>query len=222
MARGLLVPLLSKLSRGDSFVSTLALPFADAELEAADPLFASAPFTAMFGRIQSVRTDTYSLWGHSLAVGMTSLRLARALELDLETCVFAYFGGVLHDVGKSMSRLETLFKVGPLDGAEMAHIRQHPADGARMLEGVCPRRLVEAVRNHHELYDGSGYPDRLVGDATPLLARVVGVADYFEALREHRVYRPGRGKSEASRMLAREAEAGRLDPSIVMALLRIA
>lgn len=201
-------------------MSAWVLPLHDAELAAADPLFRTRSVGDLFGRIQAVRHRTYKLWDHSLAVSVTSLRLARGMDLDFETCAFAFFGGLLHDVGKSMTRFETLFKAGPLTDAERMHLQEHPVDGARMVRNICPEAIVAAVRHHHELFDGTGYPDGLRGEDIPLIARVVGVADYYEALRENRSYRPGRDPLESLRVVTRQAEDGRLDPTIVDALVR--
>jgi putative nucleotidyltransferase with HDIG domain len=202
-------------------VSALPIPLDDDELDVARPLLVDAPFPEICARIQRVGTESYSLWEHSLAVSMTSLRIARAMRVGFELSALAFVGGLLHDLGKSKTRLETLFKVGPLTPVEMAHIREHPSDGADLLSGLCPEPIVAAVRHHHELFDGTGYPDGLAGEKIPLLARIVGTADYFEALREDRVYRAGRSRRDALQKVARAAETERLDPTIVAALLDV-
>jgi HD-GYP domain-containing protein (c-di-GMP phosphodiesterase class II) len=102
----------------------------------------------------------------------------------------------------------------------MSHLREHPTDGARIVGDLCPREIVEAVQYHHELFDGSGYPDGLEGEQIPLIARIVGVADFYEALCEDRSYRPARERLESLELISAEADANRLDPNIVAALLK--
>jgi putative nucleotidyltransferase with HDIG domain len=179
----------------------------------------SEAFSELADAIRRCRTPSYSLWRHSLAVGATSYRLAALLGLDAERRHLAYLGGLFHDAGKTKARPETLFKNGPLDAAEQAHLREHPRLGAAMVEALGLDAVVEAAHCHHEMFDGSGYPDGLRGSQIPLTARVVAVADHFEAMCESRPYRPvGLGRSDALALVADLAERGSLDRAVTIHL----
>lgn len=169
----------------------------------------------LLAAIRRCRTETYTLWDHSLAVGATAFRLAASLGLSPSTRRLVYLGGLLHDVGKTRTRLETLFKPGPLDGHERAHMRLHPTIGAGLVRSLDVDAVVEAAHCHHELFDGSGYPDGLAGAQIPYTARIVAVADHYEALRESRPYRPiGCTRNEALSLVARLATSRKLDPAV--------
>src|SRR5438105_15132142 len=100
--------------------------------------------------------------------------------------------GLLHDIGKIGVSDVILAKPGPLNEAEWAAIRQHPAIGYEMLKDVpFLKPSLDAVRHHHERWDGEGYPDRLKGAAISALARIVTVADAFDAMTSERPYRKG-------------------------------
>lgn len=172
-------------------------------------------FTNLLASIRCCRTETYTLWDHSIAVAATSLRLAVALGLPRETCQLVYLGGLLHDVGKTASCAVTLFKPGPLTPSERKHIQMHPVTGARMVNPLGIGIVEDAVHCHHELFDGSGYPFGLKGRSIPQPARIVAVADYYEALRECRPYRPvACTHSEALAIVTDLARQEKLDPSV--------
>ncbi len=178
------------------------------------------------GLVSSIRecgNESYSLWKHSLAVASTARRLALELGLSIEERRLTYLGGLLHDVGKTALAPATLFKPGPLNAAERDHLNLHPALGAGMVADLGIGHVSDAVHYHHELFDGSGYPFGLARDEIPLVARVVGVADYFEALCESRPYRPLAATStEALEVIGSLARAGKLDPEITNALPSVA
>ena len=100
------------------------------------------------------------------------------------------FGAFLHDIGKIGIKDAVLLKPGPLDDAEWLHMREHPVKGyeiASKIEMLKP--IIGAVRNHHERWDGSGYPDKMVGEDIPLAARIVAIADAYDAMTSDRAYR---------------------------------
>jgi ribonuclease P protein subunit RPR2 len=157
--------------------------------------------------------------GHSERVGAWGGRLATALGLpaaEVDTVVQA---GLLHDIGKIGVPEAVLRKRGPLEHGEWALMRNHPIVGAQIVapfEFFADGALV--IRHHHERWDGSGYPDGLSGAAIPLGARIVAVADVFDALTSDRPYRPALPGDTALAYLA--AEAGRtLDDAVVAAFL---
>jgi len=131
--------------------------------------------------------------GHSLRVSRYSAAIGRIIGLTPEAIQQIEIGGRVHDIGKIGVREAVLNKPGPLSPEEYQHIMTHPTVGWRipspLLQDV-PMSL-NIVRWHHERYDGSGVPDRLVGDAIPVEARIAAVADTFDAMTSVRPYRPG-------------------------------
>jgi putative nucleotidyltransferase with HDIG domain len=172
--------------------------------------------------IARVRCGGYALLDHSVAVATTSERLARALGLDRRSRTLAFLGGLLHDSGKILTRHEVLFKRGALTRRERDHMREHPVDGHTIVADIGYKAISDVVLHHHELLDGTGYPLGLRGRQIPLLARVVGVADYYEALRENRPYRTGFSSEEARGMLLWAAANGKLDPSVARMMCAVA
>lgn len=128
---------------------------------------------------------------------------------------------LLHDVGKIHVPAAILNKPGRLDEDEMALIRRHPELGEAMLadQGFEPE-LLSVVRSHHEMLDGSGYPDRLEGEAIPDLVRLVTICDIYGALIERRAYKPPMAAEAAYAIL--ESMMGRLDPVLVQAFRPVA
>jgi HD-GYP domain-containing protein (c-di-GMP phosphodiesterase class II) len=121
---------------------------------------------------------------------------------------------VLHDVGKIGIPEAILLKPGPLTADEWTILRRHPEIGADICRPLgLSRTLMPVVRHHHERWDGTGYPDRLRGDQTPLGARVVGLVDAFDAMTHDRPYRPARSSAEALEEI--RSQAGRqFDPAL--------
>jgi len=134
--------------------------------------------------------DNYTA-GHSLRVATYSLQLAKALNLPLETQRIIKNGSILHDVGKINVSDLILRKAGPLNDEEFETMRQHPATGEKIVRPLqfC-RPYLDIIRHHHERMDGKGYPDRLPGHKISLEARIVAIADAFDAMTSDRSYRP--------------------------------
>lgn len=130
-----------------------------------------------------------------------------------------YRGGVIHDIGKIGVPDAILLKPGPLDAAELTAMHLHPIIGATI---VAPLRsaaqVVPIIRHHHERFDGTGYPDRLRGEAIPQLARIVAVCDAYDALVNDRPYRLRRTQAEAIAIL-RSGSGGQWDPRVVEAFV---
>jgi len=127
----------------------------------------------------------------------------------------------MHDIGKIGLPPYILTKPGKLTGEEWDMIKLHPAKGFEIVHRVpALRSLAAVIRHHHERYDGGGYPDNLCGDEIPLEARIVSVADTFDALTSERPYRPAMSIAEAREELARVAGA-QLDPNCVQALIHV-
>ena len=158
--------------------------------------------------------------GHSLRVSSYSVAIARAIGLSAETIQQIEIGGRVHDIGKIGVREAILNKAGPLTPDEYQHIMTHPTVGWRILAPLLhemPMSL-NIVRWHHERYDGSGAPDRLVSDAIPLEARIVAVADTFDAMTSIRPYRPGVPLGDTLAEL-RRCRGAQFDPVCVEAFL---
>lgn len=158
--------------------------------------------------------DPYTA-GHSARVTAFALALARAGGLpaaELETLRRA---GMLHDIGKVGVPDAILRKAGPLTGDERAAIEAHPMIGYRLLESVpFLAEALPAVRHHHERWDGRGYPDALAGTAIPPHARLMAVADTYDAMTSSRPYRGQLSREEAVRRL--RAESGtQFDPAAI-------
>lgn len=130
--------------------------------------------------------------GHLWRVGSLSRLVAEAIGLDAEGVFLAGLGGFLHDLGKIGVPDAILRKAGPLSADELAVIKTHPTMGAELLgDHPLAHAVVDAVLSHHERPDGSGYPRGLHAEQVPLVARIVGVADAFDAMTSTRSYRPG-------------------------------
>jgi HD-GYP domain-containing protein (c-di-GMP phosphodiesterase class II) len=155
--------------------------------------------------------------GHSERVGEWSRRIAADLGLpaaEVETIAQA---GLLHDIGKIGVPEAILRKPGALDAAEWSVMRRHPVIGAQIVAPFeCLAGAAVVIRHHHERCDGSGYPDGLAGAAVPLGARIVAVADVFDALTSARLYRPALSREAALEHLV--SEAGRLLDGEVVAI----
>ena len=156
---------------------------------------------------------------HSRAVGAWCGRIAKTVGLDAEAQAFAALAGTLHDVGKVATPTEILLKQGPLDDDEWETMRAHARIGAKMLERIPSlREFAPVVRAHHERVDGRGYPDHIAGDAIPLPARIIAVADSFHAMISKRPYRQAMPVSKALAELHRGAGT-QYDSNIVAAML---
>jgi HD-GYP domain-containing protein (c-di-GMP phosphodiesterase class II) len=125
--------------------------------------------------------------------------------------------GALHDIGKVNTPRAVLYKPGRLTDVELGLIQLHPVDGAEIVSTLGDPELTAMVRHHHERLDGTGYPDGLGAGEIPLGARIIAVADTFDAITSTRPYRPAKGHRKAIEII--EAEAGaRLDPAAVEAI----
>ena len=163
--------------------------------------------------------DAYT-YGHSERVARVAVELARELELQDDEIRDAYLAGLLHDVGKIGICEAVLSKRGPLDSTEMDHMKQHVVIGCTILADLhAIRHLIPGVRSHHERYDGRGYPDGLKGDEIPLLARILAVADAYDAMNTSRPYRSGMQPERIEEIL-RSGAGSQWDTRVVDAYFR--
>jgi putative two-component system response regulator len=158
---------------------------------------------------------------HSERLAGTAFSLGSALALDSESLFSLYVGGFLHDIGKIAVPDEVLLKPGRLTAPEWTIMRAH-AEGGEALCQPMPslRRFLPLIRSHHERWDGSGYPDGLSGERIPLLARVIHVADIYDALTHPRSYKPAYSSPDAIAILRQETDRGWHDPKIVTEFIR--
>jgi len=157
--------------------------------------------------------DPY-LRGHSARVTSIAEGLARRLGWRGERLETLRLGGSLHDVGKIAVNASVLCKPGPLTDEELEQIRTHPVAGARLIEGVEDfRAALPYVLHHHERWDGDGYPHGLAREEIPIEARLLGVADAFDAMTSVRAYRPALSVDEALAELRRCA-GSQFDPGL--------
>ncbi len=160
--------------------------------------------------------------GHSERIVKYAVQLGICLDLPEESLQELRIACLLHDIGKVSIPDEILLKPGALNEKETAVIRQHPVIG----ENICAplkslRRILPAIRHHHEHMDGSGYPDGLHGNEIPLMARILQIADIYDALVTARPYRRALCSEDALDTLHKEASQGRLDASLVWKFERI-
>lgn len=145
--------------------------------------------------------DAYTS-GHSDRVALMGRRLAMQLGLPTEQCQDIFLCGLLHDIGKIGIPDHILQKPGRLTDEEFDVIKQHPELGARLLRGLKPlEKLLPGVLHHHESFDGRGYPYGLQGEDIPLMARILAVADAFDAMTSDRPYREGMPVAKAAAIL---------------------
>ncbi|MCW5766954.1 MAG: HD-GYP domain-containing protein [Phycisphaeraceae bacterium] len=164
--------------------------------------------------------DRYTC-GHSERVAMLSRRLALAWGLDDATADRLHICGLVHDVGKIGVPEAVLTKPGRLSDEEFGQIKRHPAIGHHILKDIpLLQDILPAVLHHHERWDGKGYPHGLAGPEVPLYARIVGLADTFDAMSSNRSYRPAMDRPRVLEEIRRCAGT-QFDPDLVPAFMSI-
>lgn len=164
--------------------------------------------------------DPYTA-GHMQRVAAMAVAIGKELGLPAEELRVLAQAGVVHDVGKIEVPDSVLNKKGPLDAAERALIETHPVVGERIARTLGLHRLeLQVIRHHHERWDGKGYPDALAAEKIPLLARVMAVADVYDAVTSARAYRPAWSVAKARAMIARDAGTA-FDPKVARAMLTL-
>ncbi len=159
--------------------------------------------------------------GHSDRVATFARLLAQAAELPEDLVQRSYLCGIVHDLGKIGVPESVLCKPGRLTDDEFALIKAHPEIGHRILRDIPQlHEVLPGVLEHHEKWDGSGYPRRLAGEAISVLGRIVCIADCFDAMTSARVYRPGRPVGEVLAEIGRCAGT-HFDPGLAKAFVAI-
>ena len=160
---------------------------------------------------------------HSERVAALSRRLALEIGLSTDQQRTVQLAALLHDVGKIAVPDAILKKPGRLTADEFAEMKKHPMHGVRILaniQGPAVAAVLPGVQHHHERWDGCGYPDGLRGDRIPLLGRLLGVADFYDAVTSARAYRPAIPQAEAIAMIVNGA-GSHFDPELVKAVMRL-
>lgn len=170
-------------------------------------------------RLMGLSRHDYYTYNHCVDVAVYSIVLARRiLGEDKEMLIRAGLGGLLHDIGKRDVRWELINKNSPLTPGEWDEIRAHPEHGKKLLTGVpgIPDESKCVVHQHHENFDGTGYPQKLRADEISPLARVVTIADVFDALTTDRSYHKAISSKEAIATMF-GMQPGKFDPTIFKA-----
>jgi len=158
---------------------------------------------------------------HARTVGSYARRTSVALGLSENRVERVYAAGVLHDLGKLGIADAILYKAGPLDESEWREMKRHPEVGARILDHAGLLDIARWVRSHHERIDGLGYPDRLSDEQIPLEAKILAVANAYEAMIAERPYRRAMTVDQAREELVR-CSGSQFDPDVVSAFLSAA
>lgn len=177
-----------------------------------------ADIARRLGELEKIFLEIVSRWGESIEskdrytaghchrVADYSCRLAREMGFDPQNLTWFRMGALLHDLGKTMIPEGILNKRGRLTPAEWEIMQQHPAAGEDLLSSVeFPWDIRPMLRSHHERWDGTGYPDGLAGHDIPIAARILTVADVFDALTTHRSYREAYSVEKALAIMAADS-----------------
>jgi HD-GYP domain-containing protein (c-di-GMP phosphodiesterase class II) len=157
--------------------------------------------------------------GHSERVASYSMALSRHLGLKQDEVFRIHIAAILHDVGKLGIKDGILNKPGGLSDDEFEIMRQHPSIGAQIMSPIrMLKDIIPGIRNHHETWDGTGYPDRLKGDQIPMVARIIGVADTFDAMTTTRPYQKAMTLDYVLAKM-RSMSGSRFDPLVIDAFL---
>ena len=165
--------------------------------------------------------DAKSPWtaGHSERVATMAIEIGLVLGLPTDEIENLQRAALLHDIGKIATPARILDKPGKLTDEERQVVEAHPTTGARILEPIAAyESVIPAVLQHHERYDGKGYPNGLAGEEISLAGRIMAVADVYDSLISDRPYRPGMGRERVLKIIKRE-RGTHYDPNVVRALL---
>ena len=171
---------------------------------------------------EAVEQRDRNLAGHCERLSYIAVAMGVVMRLERTSLLALYRGGYLHDVGKVGIPDSILFNPGPLTAEEWVIMRSHTARGeeiCRHLKSLRP--VLPIIRHHHERFDGSGYPDGLRGKQIPLLARVMQIADIYDALTSPRSYKRAYSPAKALETIREETDRGWRDPQIVELFLRL-
>lgn len=176
----------------------------------------------LFSLVRALEAKDVYTRGHSERVAQYGAALAKKLGVDEKEIEVLRKGALLHDIGKIGVKEDVLLKPGRLTPEEMEHIKIHPSVGfeiCKPLKSLTPCLCV--IRNHHERFDGEGYPDHFCGKDIPLLAKIISVVDGYDAMTTDRPYRKKMTAEEALKIFEKEKKSGQWDPIIVEAFIAL-
>ncbi len=176
----------------------------------------------LFALAQAVEQRDSQTAGHCERLAFIAVAIGMAMRLDRPQLLTLYRGGYLHDIGKVGIPDSILFKPGKLTAEEWITMRSHTTRGVEICRPLNSLRpVLPIIRHHHERWDGGGYPDGLSAEQIPLLARIVQIADIYDALISTRPYKPALSQTEALEIIRDETDKGWRDPEIVDIFFRL-
>jgi response regulator RpfG family c-di-GMP phosphodiesterase len=185
------------------------------ELEESYLKLKAANRQALLGLAEAIEAKDAYTKGHCGRVAAYALALAAEAGYPEEGMEALEFASFLHDIGKIGIRDAVLLKPGPLDEKEWEHMRTHPVKGYEIASQIdMLKPTMPCIRNHHERWDGKGYPDGLAGEAIPLSARIVAIADAYDAMATDRPYKKALPLEDCERLLRKNAGV-MYDPQLV-------
>jgi putative two-component system response regulator len=186
----------------------------------ADPLEETE--TILQALAQAVELRDPHTAGHCDRIAALSVALGMTMGLPSPHLLALHRGGYLHDIGKIVIPDSVLFKNGPLNEAEWVIMRAHTIKGEAICRPIkCLGPVLPVIRSHHERFDGSGYPDGLAGQDIPLLARVLQLADIYDALTAVRCYKAAMKSADALCLMQEETDRGWHDPELMRIFMRL-
>jgi putative nucleotidyltransferase with HDIG domain len=184
--------ILEEVQRSQGMRGKLRLLFGDRAISLGAPEGPEPDQTVEFLEVlaETIETKDRFMRGHARRVAFYSSLMAERLELPTETQERVRIAAFLHDLGKVGVPTDLLLRAGALEPSERALVEQHPVIGAHLLRPLdLPAIVPLTIRHHHEWWDGTGYPDGLAGEEIPFEARIVSIADAFDAMTCDRPYR---------------------------------
>jgi len=177
----------------------------------------------LFSLANAVEANDVYTQGHTQRVAHTAYDLGNRMGLSMRELRAIRVGGMLHDIGKIGITADILHKPGPLNDEEWKIMKQHPDVGFNICLPLKDtlKEALDVIRHHHEKLDGSGYPDNLEGEDVTTIARVMAVADIYDALTSDRPYRAAMPRGKAFSILNEEASQGKIDGDIVEHLIEM-
>lgn len=159
---------------------------------------------------------------HSYRVAQACLKIGFALNLEEKTLAELFASAIFHDIGKARVDKSVLGKKGRLNAYERKKVQMHPIYSAEYIQRIPElKKLSKVVRAHHERWDGKGYPDKLTKEQIPYLARIISIADVYDALKYPRIYRPYSFSNEEIKEIMTKSSGIEFDPQILPVFIRL-